>query len=103
MHLDVDIARLNRTFDDNHPHSLRLDFNRREMNFTVDNITRIVEFHYQYGITHLDLDGSPFYVGGRNDGLDIGFMGIIRAFVSFLSYNVLELNENHINLNSIVM
>ena len=98
MHLDVDIARLNRTFDDNYPHSLRLDFNRREMNFTVDNITRIVEFHYQYGITHLDLDGSPFYVGGRNDGLDVGFMGIIRAFVSFL-----ELIENHINLNSIVL
>ena len=82
MHLDVDIAPINRTFDDNYPHNLRLDFNRREMNFTVDNITRIVEFHYQYGITHLDLDGSPFYVGGRNDGLDVGFMGIIRAFVS---------------------
>eukprot|EP00795_Rhopilema_esculentum_P014177 gene14177-5183_t len=80
MHLDVDIAVLNRTFDDNLPHKLRLDWNRREMNFTVDNITRIVEFHYQYGITHLDVDGSPFYVGGRNDGLGEGFIGIIRSF-----------------------
>ena len=82
MHLDVDIASLNRTFDDNQPHQLRLDFNRREMNLTVDNITRIVEFHYQYGITHLDLDGSPFYVGGRSDGLEDGFVGIVRRFVS---------------------
>ena len=82
MNLDVDIASSNRTFDDNLPHQLRLDFNRREMNFTVDNITRIVEFHYQYGITHLDLDGTPFYVGGRNDGLEEGFMGIIRSLVS---------------------
>ena len=82
LHLDVDIASTNRTFDDNLPHKLRLDFNRREMNFTVDNITRIVEFHYQYGITHLDVDGSPFYIGGRNDGLEEGFMGIIRGFVS---------------------
>ncbi len=82
LHLDVDIAKTQRTFDDNFPHKLRLDWNRREMNFTVDNITRIVEFHYQYGVTHLDIDGTPFYVGGRNDGLDVGFMGCIRSFVS---------------------
>eukprot|EP00794_Sanderia_malayensis_P003719 gene3719-4239_t len=80
LHLDVDISSKQRTFDDNKPHKLRLDWNRREMNFTVDNITRIVEFHYQYGVTHLDIDGTPFYVGGRNDGLGEGFMGCIRSF-----------------------
>ena len=79
--LEVDIGKAGRPFDDNRYHQLRLHWNRREMIFTVDGITRTVEFDFQYGITHLDIDGTHIVLGGRNDCVDEGFTGVIRNLV----------------------
>ena len=81
IYVDVEIRGINRTFDDNLPHHYEMGFNRKEMNVTVDNITRTVGFEFRFGITHLNLDGSSFYVGGSIDDQD-GFVGCMRNFVS---------------------
>ena len=96
LYVDIDIRRKNRTFDDNLFHKFALDWNRKEMNVTADNITRTMGFHFQYGISHLDMNGAPFYIGGSVDDQN-GFVGCMRDFVSSYALHFGEIFRIHFN------
>ena len=79
-YVDVDIELTGRTFDDNKAHSVSFEFNRKEVTFSVDYLSRR-QMVDPLASTHLDLDGQPMFLG-RGYGSAEGFIGCIQGFVS---------------------
>eukprot|EP00794_Sanderia_malayensis_P003730 gene3730-4252_t len=75
--VDIDIASVNRVFDDDKFHSLQFEFNRKEVMLSVDHVRKVAAIDARAS-THLNLDGESFTIGGGY-GVSIGFLGCIQG------------------------
>lgn len=74
---DVVDLKVNGKFDDNKSHSVFFEFNRKELTFTVDGKTDSFK-RDPSSLSHLDLDGEAFFVGGGH-GVSEGFIGCVSG------------------------
>nr|QKY88634.1 neurexin 4-like [Tetracapsuloides bryosalmonae] len=89
--LQVNIANTFRTFDDNEFHFISFNYSRYRAVFTVNDISTsvLLPLSSYDGKIRLNLDNSPFYIGGSPYEQFNGFKGTIRSL--FMNGKLLDL------------